>query len=58
MLEDHSICREFRTTKYYLYFSFLQLALALVLLLALLRWGSMSVVPLELAIGTLLAADV
>ena len=58
MLEDHSFCKLFRTTKYYFYFNLLQLLLSLALLATLLLSDVVSVIPLEFAIGVLLLVDV
>jgi hypothetical protein len=46
MLEEHSLCKLFRTTKYYFYFNLLQLVLSLVLLFTLLLSDAISIVPI------------
>jgi hypothetical protein len=57
ILEEHSFCKLFRTTKYYLYFSLLQLVLSLCLIAALFLSDKEKVFPMEVIVCLLLFSD-
>ena len=57
ILEEHSWCRLFRTTKYYLYFSLLQLILSVALIATLIVSDREKAFPIEIVICLLLLSD-
>ena len=57
ILEEHSCCKLFRTTKYYLYFSLLQLVLSLCLIATLFLSDKEKLFPMEVIVCLLLLGD-
>ena len=57
LVEEHSFCRLFRTTKYYLYFTLSQLLLSLLLIAIPIFSLPVSPIPFESFVILLLTAD-
>lgn len=57
LLEEHSFCRLFRTTRYYLYFTVLQLLLSLLLISIPIFSLPLSPVPFECVVVGVLSTD-